>query len=289
VTRFRGTIVKVPEDGGPGVVFADAAQRPFVLSGIWRSAVPPAAGQLVDVDLDEAGRVASIAVVGSELSAPPPAPVAVPIAPLVGDNIASPSRAAPAKRRSRLWRYGRWVLGGMLVLSIVGFIVVRYVVIPTMIREVPLIAVGAAAEAYRNHDLPAFKSYVDVSAVFEDATDQLAPQWLAGAIKKNYVPDLVTQVDQLVARGTLPDGVRQGASDEATEASRLKDVLQAVVNGLKFEGLGPSTVNGDEAHIEVRLIRGNRLLAVQSRLHWTQDHWRVVAIEHLAPLIEGLL
>jgi hypothetical protein len=63
--KLRGTIIKVP-DSTPGLLFADGQQRPFLIDGIWRSPVAPAANMVVEMDLDGAGAVTSIMVVDSQ-------------------------------------------------------------------------------------------------------------------------------------------------------------------------------------------------------------------------------
>ena len=60
--RSRGTIIKVP-DATPGLLVVDGRQLSFALEGRWRSPVAPATNMAVDVELDPAGGVASVAVV----------------------------------------------------------------------------------------------------------------------------------------------------------------------------------------------------------------------------------
>ena len=61
-TRARGTIVKVP-DSTPGLLFANGRRRSFVLDGIWRSPVAPAASMTVDIELDDSGSIVSLSAV----------------------------------------------------------------------------------------------------------------------------------------------------------------------------------------------------------------------------------
>ncbi len=62
--RVRTTIVKVP-DASPGLLFLNGQQRQFILDGIWKSPVAPAANMTVDVDFDGAGSIAAITAVDS--------------------------------------------------------------------------------------------------------------------------------------------------------------------------------------------------------------------------------
>jgi hypothetical protein len=66
--RVRSKIVKVP-DTSPGLLFVNGQQMPFVLEGVWKSPVAPAANMTVDVDLDGAGSIAAITVVDSKEAA----------------------------------------------------------------------------------------------------------------------------------------------------------------------------------------------------------------------------
>src|SRR5215469_263244 len=61
-TVLRGTIIKVP-DVSPGLVIANNNQRQFTLEGVWKSTTAPATNQTVDIELDAADNIASIAVV----------------------------------------------------------------------------------------------------------------------------------------------------------------------------------------------------------------------------------
>lgn len=60
--RMRGTIVKVP-GAGPGLVMVNGEQKQFMLEGIWKSPVAPAANMTVDVDLDASDSVTAVRVV----------------------------------------------------------------------------------------------------------------------------------------------------------------------------------------------------------------------------------
>jgi len=61
-TRPRGTVIKVP-DASPGLLFINGQQKPFLLEGVWKSSVAPAANMTVNVDLDSRGGVSAITVV----------------------------------------------------------------------------------------------------------------------------------------------------------------------------------------------------------------------------------
>src|SRR5579863_4876265 len=63
--RVRSTIVKVP-DATPGLLFLNGQQKSFIVDGIWKSPVAPAANMTVDVDIDSAGAITSITVVEAQ-------------------------------------------------------------------------------------------------------------------------------------------------------------------------------------------------------------------------------
>ncbi len=102
VKSARGTVIKVPNEG-PGLLFIDGEQRPFVIQDIWQSPVAPAVDQQVDVVLDGAGNVAAVrlAATASPLR-PAPAPSVWPATGTDRDNAARPpARAAAPSRPTR--------------------------------------------------------------------------------------------------------------------------------------------------------------------------------------------
>ena len=67
-TRPRGTVIKVP-DASPGLLFLNGQQKQFLVEGVWKSSVAPAANMTVDVALDSSGGVAAITVVDPKKAA----------------------------------------------------------------------------------------------------------------------------------------------------------------------------------------------------------------------------
>lgn len=57
-----GMVVKVP-DASPGLLFVNGQQKQFLLEGVWKSAVAPAANMTVVVDLDSSGGISAITAV----------------------------------------------------------------------------------------------------------------------------------------------------------------------------------------------------------------------------------
>jgi len=58
----RGTILR-DTSAGPGLLVVDGTQHPFELAGMWRSAVPPRTGMIVDVEFGDDGSVTAVSAV----------------------------------------------------------------------------------------------------------------------------------------------------------------------------------------------------------------------------------
>jgi len=261
-------------------VFANAAHRPFVLANTWKSAVPPAENQLVDVELDADGTVTAVAVVGAPLADDP--------ARYGGQAFVNVPMVERPKRRPLVRPIFRWAFAIFFVLPLAGYLAYNYVIVPVVSRQIPLIAVGQAVKAYREHDIAAFHEYVDIRSVLDDGVDQVVPaKWLGGAVKAEMTPDLVLTVDHLVGQETSPGPSE--SSEESFASQTVKNVLRSAVRRLKFDGLGPDSIDGDVAHIEVRMSRDNRIIPIQARLQWRGDHWQIVAIENLPNIVEALM
>jgi len=55
----RGKVLRDPYSG-PGLLIVEGKQYSFVLEGVWKSEVPPKPGLVVDVELDDEGRVQGV-------------------------------------------------------------------------------------------------------------------------------------------------------------------------------------------------------------------------------------
>lgn len=58
----RGTILR-DTSAGPGLLIVNGTQYPFELAGVWRSDIPPRTGMVVDVEVDDTGRVTLVTAV----------------------------------------------------------------------------------------------------------------------------------------------------------------------------------------------------------------------------------
>jgi hypothetical protein len=84
----RGKVLRDPL-AGPGLLMVEGQQYPFVLDGIWKSAVPASTGLAVDVDFDPQGSIRGITAVPDSQLAKEQAEVALTAAREKGAAIAS--------------------------------------------------------------------------------------------------------------------------------------------------------------------------------------------------------
>ncbi len=63
--RAIGHVIKLP-DSGPGLLFVEGKQRRFVVEGMWMSSVAPALNQTVEVELNDAGEIASLRIADAD-------------------------------------------------------------------------------------------------------------------------------------------------------------------------------------------------------------------------------
>jgi hypothetical protein len=291
IARFRGTLTKVPNETA-GLVFVNAEYRSFSMVDVWKSAVPPAEGQLVDVELDSEGRITSLAVVGAPLtethSSQPPNLDRTSGAKAYAEN-SNHSVAAPPvalmeiKRPWRVWRFLRWAFATIVALSLGVYLAWSPLIWPIILHSYPVISVGQAVKAYQDHDLQTFREHVDFTAVLDDASAQALPDFLSKILRSTDItPQLVRMLEQVMF-----------AEESSAKSAQSEPMFRAFINGafrmLDYDGLGPNRITGNVAHIEVRMSLNGHILPLQVRLKWAVDHWRVVAIENLSNLVDALL
>jgi hypothetical protein len=158
------------------------------------------------------------------------------------------------------------------------------------------------------HDQASFDKYVDVNSVLNDWTDQGVNEWLkqqnagaletatvqvvAGAVKSAYIPDLSKSVDQMVVSGTLPDQSQN--SDDKTTAFITGFVSSVVRNiaasQLTYQGVQSKAITNDNAELTVGVTSSvsSQPISVHIKMRRDGDHWRVVAVENLAGLLNQL-
>src|SRR5689334_5538055 len=84
----RGKVLR-DTNASPGLLMVEGQQYPFSLEGLWKSEVAPKPGMVVDVDLDDLGRITGIHAVAESQLAKEQAEVALAAAKEKGAALAS--------------------------------------------------------------------------------------------------------------------------------------------------------------------------------------------------------
>jgi hypothetical protein len=111
-------------------------------------------------------------------------------------------------------------------------------------------------------------------------------------VKSAYIPDLSKSVDQMVVSGTLPDQSQN--SDDKTTAFITGFVSSVVRNiaasQLTYQGVQSKAITNDNAELTVGVTSSvsSQPISVHIKMRRDGDHWRVVAVENLAGLLNQL-
>ena len=232
---------------------------------------------------------------------PTSAPFAPPISLKPGVPPSVPPASATAQPRKH--RAGLWI-GISIATAVVLIMAVILVSGPR-----PEDSLDRARSAYLQHDQETFDKYVDVSSVLSDWVNQGVNGLLEGnhagiaqrmivqsavqAMKDAYLPAMSQSVDQLVVSGTLAEQPRSGNSDQtnALLAGFISSGLRTLASSqLTYEGIRSRTISGTNAllDVNVRTSLRNRPVVLKIKMHREGDHWRVVAVQDLAGLLEQL-
>ena len=217
--------------------------------------------------------------------------------------IAMPVSAAAPVRRSHV---------GLWLVAIFGLVALLVIVLIAVISSGPKPedSLDQARAAYLRHDQTSFDKYVDVNSVLGDWTDQgvnvwlkqqnagpietAAAQVLAGTMKNAYLPGLSQSVDQMVVSGTWPDQSQNGGNDQVTVfvTSFVSSMIRNVASSqLTYQGVKFKTVtNNNDAELTVNVSSSlsAQPISVRIKMRRDGDHWRVVAVEDLAGLLNQL-
>lgn len=220
---------------------------------------------------------------------PPPAPQWTPV----------PSVAAPPPKSHS----GIWIVLGLAIVAAIA------IGIYFLSQPRPEDSLDQARTAYLQHDQANFDKYVDVNSVLSDGVDQGVNSWLkdqnAGTfetaatqlltqtVKGAYLPGISKSVDQLIVSGNLPDDPQSGSSDAATAfvTGFISKVLRAVVSSqLSYQGVASKNVSGSDAYLDLNIRASGDLtpITIRVRMQKVDDHWRVVAIQDLAALLQQI-
>jgi hypothetical protein len=233
-------------------------------------------------------------------SVPAAHPPSQPLAPV--QQYAPVPPPIPPKRKSHVG-----LLVGVILAALALLIVV--VVLVVLSGAKPEDSLDQARTAYLQHDQASFDKYVDVNSVLSDWTDQGVNVWLkqqnagpiesaaaqiiAGTLKSVYLPGVAQSVDQLVVTGTLPDQSQTDQNDQATVfvTAFMSSILHSVATSqLTYQGVQSKTVTNDNAELTVRVTSplSTQPISVRIKMRRDGDHWRVVAVEDLAGLLNQI-
>jgi hypothetical protein len=221
--------------------------------------------------------------------------------PAPSPQYAQPPSAIPPQRKSHLGVWLGVIFGALAIIVIV-------LLVALLSGPKPEDSLDQLRTAYLQHDQASFDKYVDVNSVLNDWTDQGVNEWLkqqnagaletatvqvvAGAVKSAYIPDLSKSVDQMVVSGTLPDQSQN--SDDKTTAFITGFVSSVVRNiaasQLTYQGVQSKAITNDNAELTVGVTSSvsSQPISVHIKMRRDGDHWRVVAVENLAGLLNQL-
>jgi len=113
-------------------------------------------------------------------------------------------------------------------------------------------------------------------------------------MKNAYLPGLSQSVDQMVVSGTWPDQSQNGGNDQVTVfvTSFVSSMIRNVASSqLTYQGVKFKTVtNNNDAELTVNVSSSlsAQPISVRIKMRRDGDHWRVVAVEDLAGLLNQL-
>jgi hypothetical protein len=172
----------------------------------------------------------------------------------------------------------------------------------------PETSLQKAGVAYKNGDIQSFEKYVGTQDVLNDWTDQALNRWLAanhpgtagillaegiaGSVKAYAVPRLVHSAEQAVLSGGKPTLQSTGANATSSYMMGfLSNGVRALVDGnLTYQGVESHTSCGSDVCLAVRIgtpVTNTSLLA-NIRMRRSGIHWRIVAIQDIAELMQQL-
>lgn len=210
--------------------------------------------------------------------------------------------ALPPKRKSHVG-----LLVGVILAALALLIVV--IVLVVLSGPKPEDSLDQVRTAYLQHDQASFDKYVDVNSVLGDWTDQGVNVWLkqqnagpiesaaaqivAGTLKGVYLPGVAQSVDQLVVTGSLPEQSQTDQNDQATVfvTAFMSSILHSVATSqLTYQGVQSKTIINDNAELTVGVTSSlsSQPISVRIKMRRDGDHWRVVAVEDLAGLLNQI-
>lgn len=213
----------------------------------------------------------------------------------------SPSGSSPRSTGRRRWVWPvAGALGTLLLAGVLGY---RFWI------STPQYSLLQARSAFESHDLRTFQKYV----ALDSCADSLADDVLAQAAKKmNASADSnpLGDVGQKMAQGFMAllkpaiSGALQGAARDFVSTGRLASSsggggspvdLSAIERklqqrGVHFDGIGPASVEGPTATIELR-FKNNQAQEppVELQMRRVEDHWQVTKWKNSARWMDKYL
>jgi double zinc ribbon protein len=237
------------------------------------------------------------------LSAPPMQVQQAAPAPQYPQQVVSIPPPPAAKRKSFLWLW-------LTAAAVIVVIILAVIIIPFLAGPDPADSLDQARAAYLQHDQASFDKYVDVNSVLSDWTDQgvngwlkqqnagpiesAAAQILSGTMKTAYLPALAQSVDQMVVSGTSPaDSSQIDQNDQTTVfvTAFLSSALRTLASSqLTYQGIPSKFVTNDNAELTFNVVSSlsTQPILVHVKMRKDGDHWRVVAVEDLAGLLNQI-
>lgn len=191
----------------------------------------------------------------------------------------------PALRRRLLW----FSLGTLTALLLAGFLGYRFWI------STPQYSLLQAKSAFESHDLPAFQKYVALDSCADSLTDDVLAQ-AAKKMNAQTESNPLGDVGQKMAQGFMAllkptiSRALQGAAREFVSTGRLPSIsgagespvdLAAIERklqgrGVHFEGIGPASVEGQTATIELRFKNKEAPEPpIELQMRRVGDHWQV--------------
>ncbi len=204
---------------------------------------------------------------------------------------------APRRRRS-IWL----LVGTLTALLLAGVFGYRYWI------STPQYSLMQAKSAFESHDLGAFQKYVALGSCADSLTDdvfaqaakkmstqaksnpfgdagQKMAQGFMALLKPGISSALQSAAREFVSTGRLASS--SGAGGSPVDLSGIKRKLER--RGVRFDGIGPASVEGNTATIELRFKDGQEAEPpVELELRRVEDHWQVTKWKNTARWMQEL-
>lgn len=216
---------------------------------------------------------------------------------------ASPAAAIPATPPPQKSGNGVWI--GIGIAAAIVLLIAAYLIFGPKPED----SLDQARAAFLQHDQANFDKYVDVQSVLSDWMDQATNGWLqeenasglervlaqiaVQSLKNAYLPAMSQWVDQVVATGNATQQPQTEGSDQtgAFVTNFISSTLYTLASSqLSYEGIASKSVSGANAYLNVNVGTpvSDQPVVVTIKMQRVGVHWRVVAVENVAALLQQL-